>query len=138
MGNPIDSSDVVWLVVTDSHQWGASNSLYEAMQNAYLPEPQSPAKFFAEELEYSLDLGQALKDWNDFGKVEATMPSGEVYTIIIYRFDPGLWADWTISPIDGCVSFTQRKDMEADWEAEMKKARIVAEYTDGVLKPKVK
>jgi hypothetical protein len=136
MGNTIDRSDVVWVVTSSHHYWGASNSLYEAMKNANLPEPKSPAEFFAEELEYSFDLGKAVKEWNDWGKTEAVMPSGDVHTIIIHKFDPGLWSDYHVSPIDGSVSFTAREDMEFDRQAEMKKAAIVAEYADGVLTPK--
>ena len=136
MEKSIDRSDVVWLVVSSNHYWGASNSLHEAMQNANLPEPQSPAKFFAEELEYSLDVEAAAKSWNEYGKEEATMPSGDVHTVIIYKFDPGLWSDYRVDGIAGGVSFIAREDMEFDKEAAMAEATVVAEYTDGVLKPK--
>ncbi len=136
MDKSIDRSDVVWIVVSSHHYWGASNSLHEAMRNANLPEPKSPAEFFAEELEYSFDLEAAAKNWNEWGKDESTASSGDVHTVLIHKFDPGLWSDYRISPIDGSVSFIRKEGMEADWDAEMKKATIVAEYTDGVLTPK--
>lgn len=136
MSTDIDRNDVVWIVTSSNHYWGASNSLHEAMQNANLPEPKSPAAFFAEELEYNFDVAEALKSWKEFGKEESSMPSGDVPVVIIHRFDPGLWADYTVSGIDGGVSFIHREDMEADWDAEMKKATVVADYKDGVLTPK--
>lgn len=136
MSNDIDRNDVVWLVVASNNSWGASNSLHEAMKNAHLPEPKSPAEWFAEELEYSFDLGRAIKDWKDYGKEESSMDSGETHVVIIYKFDPGLWADYKVSSIDGSVSFFRKEGMEADWDAEMKKATIVADYRDGVMTPK--
>lgn len=137
MSTDIDRTDVVWIVVSSHHYWGASNSLHEAMQNANLPEPKSPAEFFAEELEYSFDVKAALKSWREFGKEESSAPSGDVQTVIIHRFDPGLWADYTVSGIDGGVSFIRRDDMDCeDWDAKMKEATIVADYKDGVLTPK--
>ncbi len=135
MSNDIDRNDVVWIVVANNNSWGASNSLHEAMQNTNLPEPKSPAEFFSEELEYSYDLGSAVKNWNEYGREEAGM-SSDTLIVIIHRFDPGLWSDYSVSPIDGSVSFFRKEGMEADWDAEMKKATIVAEYQDGVLKPK--
>ena len=136
MSSDIDRSDVVWIVTASNHYWGASNSLHEAMKNANLPEPKSPAEFFAEELEYSFDVSEALASWKDFGKEESSAPSGDVITVIVHRFDPGLWSDYNVSGIDGGVTFTHREDMEADWDAEMKKATIVADYKDGVMTPK--
>ncbi len=136
MSTDIDRSDVVWIVTSSNHYWGASNSLHDAMKNANLPEPKSPAEFFAEELEYNFDVAAALESWNDFGKEESSMPSGDKPVVIINRFDPGLWSDYSVSGIDGGVTFTRRSDIEADWEAEMEKATIVAEYEDGVLTPK--
>jgi len=136
MNDSIDRSDVVWIVVCSHHYWGASNTLHEAMQNANLPEPKSPAEFFAEELEYNFDLDAVIKSWNEWGKEESSTPSGDVHTIIIYKFDPGLWSNYQVSSIAGGVSFTQRDDMECDWDAEMEKATMIAEYKDGVLSVK--
>ena len=136
MSSDIDRSDVVWIVTSSNHYWGASNSLHEAMKNANLPEPKSPAEFFAEELEYNFDVSEALKSWKDYGKEESSAASGDVHTVIIHRFDPGLWSDYTVSGVDGGVTFTHKEGMEADWDAEMKKATLVAEYKDGVMTPK--
>lgn len=135
MSTDIDRSDVVWIVTSSNHYWGVSNSLHDAMKNANLPEPKSPAEFFAEELEYNFDVAEALKSWNDYGKEESTVPSGDVHKVIIHRFDPGLWSDYTVSGIDGGVTFTHKEGVEADWDAEMKKATIIADYKDGVLTP---
>lgn len=138
MSTDIDRNDVVWIVTSSNHYWGASNSLHEAMKNANLPEPKSPAEFFAEELEFSFDVAEALKNWKDYGEEESTVPSGDVHGVIIHKFDPSLWSNYSVSGIDGSVTFTHKEGVEADWDAEMKKATIVAEYTDGVLTPKAK
>ena len=68
----VDRDQIVWIVVSSHHYWGAANSLYKAMRRANLPEPMSPAEWFAEEIEYRFDLDEAVKNWKDYGKRDSS------------------------------------------------------------------
>jgi hypothetical protein len=135
MGNTIDRNQVVWIVIATNHCWGADNSLHKALQNANLPEKFTPTEWFAEELEYRFDLEEAIKNWNDYGKEDSKTGTGDTHGVVIYKFDPAIWKDFSISEIDGSVGFYPNEYVELDWKAEMEKAKIVANYKDGVLSP---
>lgn len=100
----MSNDKVIYIVTTERNYWGKGETLKEACENANL-RVETPADFFLSALEYDFDIKRAREDWREYGRDEYRDTVDEETEIVIFRFDPEVWEDFSICHVTGGVSF---------------------------------
>lgn len=135
------SDNLTYIVITASQNWGkAEFSLMDACKNASL-DVEGPLNCFAECLEDDFDLDVATRYWRKEGQQYLKDVHEQHTAITIYRWDPIYWENFSISHMDGSVTFipteeTREKYTDKELRELMKANTIRAYWRNGEILPR--